>query len=1075
MNDTTFLKEYKKLNQQQKAAVDTIEGPVMVVAGPGTGKTQILAMRIANILRLTQTNPHNILCLTFTNSGVQAMKQRLLQIVGPAAYQIHVHTFHSFCNEVIQTFPEKFLTAKQINQLTDLEQIFIIQKILTDNNYTQIKPFKAPFHYQKALTSAIGNLKQENVSPQKLNELIDQELTNFDKIEDLYHENGPYKGKLKSKYEQLKTDLTRTKELADVYQKYQDELANQGKYDYADMILHVVDAFQNDPEILSTYQEKYQYFLIDEYQDTNSSQNEIIRLLASFYDEPNVFVVGDDEQSIFRFQGASLENILAFKQSYPNAKIIVLEHNYRSIQKILDASRAVIQNNQNQIFNLLNINKNLKSQLSNIKGDIEVAEFSHGSVESFFVAKKIEELIRPKKPGPQAHDSKFMIHDSAVSPHDIAVLYKEHRDAEELIDFLSKLNVPYIIEVGGNILEDPEIDKIITYLQALNFGVKLTDNQLLLEVMHYPFLGISPLDIYKIVVAANKQRKNVFDVITSKKILSTLELDEPTALDEFVKTFLECRHLANHTTFAHAFEYIISATGYLNYLLSLNESVHHLNRLQTLFDEIKTLNTKNKHLKLPGFLEYINQLQENDLPVKQREISATYEGVHLMTAHKSKGLEFKCVFLIHATDKHWGNKTKRELIKLPQGILSTTRHSDPPAGGEESSEALEEERRLFYVSLTRAKQHIFLTYATSYGESDSPTLTVPSKFLTEIPAAHCHKINTKKYEDQFDERLKLTFAPKKWQPSEALSDFLRELIKEFKLSPTALNAYLECPQRFFYDNILRVPKTKDFTQSYGTAVHKALELLFMKYRRDFALPPKEDFINDFQEALKDEIFTDEDLARAKQRGTEILSKYYDFYTQEWRDAGVPLSCEYDFNRHDVHYNDIPVTGKIDRIDLIDKTSNTVRIVDYKTSAPKSLNHLLGLTKEKDTRLLYQAYFYKLLAETDPLFQWRVGDIEFDFISPEKSLSRVGVEGIKFKRVALPIDAKQYAEFKKTVEQVYDKIVNLEFHLEEQACKTREGECAYFPICHANISEQTKPHKKKSAKPTHIPTPPPLIS
>ncbi len=1017
MSNQAFDIEYARLNSKQKLAVDTIEGPVMVVAGPGTGKTQILAMRIAQILRKTQINPSNILCLTFTNSGVQAMKQRLLSIIGPVSYQVNIHTFHSFCNEIISLFPEKFLTSKKINQISDLDQILIIQKILKNNNFTQIKPFKAPFHYQKAIMSAIGNLKQENITPDKFKKIIAEELKSFDDIEDLYHKKGAYKGKMKAKYEQQKNNLLKNQELAEIYEKYIETLIGEGKYDYSDMILFVLNAFRTDQEILSTYQEKYQYILVDEYQDTNSAQNELISQLASFYDEPNVFVVGDDEQSIFRFQGASLENILAFKKTYPATQIIVLENNYRSIQKILDASRALIQNNQNQIFNHLNIEKKLKSQLAGKTGDIELAQFSEGSIESFFVAKKIEELIKNK-----------------VSPNEIAILYKEHRDATELIDFLSKLNIPYILEIGGNILDDPEIDKIISYLKVLSFGINKIDSQTLLEVMHFPFFGISVLDIYKITVCANRERKNIFDVITSKKLLDTLELDEPKAVDEFVISLLDCRNMVENTTFAHAFEFIINRTGYLNYLLKLSESVHHLNRLQTLFDEIKKLNTRDKHFKLKDFLSYIDQLNENELSIKQRELSANYEGVHLMTAHKAKGLEFEYVFIIHATDRHWGNKVKKELIKLPQGIIQTK------SSAEENDE---EERRLFYVAMTRAKKHIFLTLADSYGDESNPTLAVPSKFIAETPSELITKTDTKKYENTFDERLRLTFAQKKWQPSQALSDFLQNLIKDFKLSPTSLNSYLECPQRFFYDNILRVPKTKDFTQSYGTAVHKALELLFKKFKRDFKMPTREEFIADFEDALKEEIFTSEDRKRAQLKGKEILAKYYDFYATDWQKRGVPLSCEFDFSRHEVHFNDIPITGKIDRIDMVDATANKVRIVDYKTSSPKSLNFLMGQTKEKDTRLLYQAYFYNLLSETDPLFKWKIGEIEFDFIAPERD---------KFKRVSVPVDPAQYAEFKKIVEETYDKIVNLEFHLEEQACKQKDGKCQYFNICHNGLNE-----------------------
>lgn len=1020
MQQISYQREYNKLNAEQKDAVDTIEGPVMVIAGPGTGKTQILAMRIANILQKTQTNPSNIFCLTFTNSGVQAMKKRLLSIIGPTSYQVHVTTFHTFCNEVISLYPEKFIIAKKLNQLTDLEQIFIIQKILERNNYKIIKPFKSPFHYQRSITAAISDLKQENIAPDVFNKMVKTELQNFDNSPDLYHQKGPHEGKMKSKYLTEKANSEKNLELADIYKQYQAELQKEGKYDFADMILFVLKAFENDPEILAIYQEKYQYILIDEYQDTNSAQNKIISILGSFYDNPNIFVVGDDEQSIFRFQGASLENILFFKEIYPKAKIVVLTNNYRSTQQILDISRSIIENNRNQIFNFLSVSKNLISKVSH-HGTVEIGEFSSGSVESFFVAKKIKELLI----------------NTHISPTEIAVIYKEHKDGEEIIDFFSKLDIPYILEIGGNVLEDPEIDKILSYLKALNFGLGNFDNQALIEIMHYPFFGISPLDIYKVIVAANKARVNIFDVISNNKLLDELGLEEAEALKEFVKTFLECRNIANSSNFAHAFEEIINKTGYLNYLLTLGESVHHLNRLQSLFDEIKLTNTKDKSIKLSGYLKHLDLLQENEIPIKERSISPNFEGVRLMTAHKSKGLEFEYVFIPHCTDKHWGNKAKKELIKLPRSILKRRPSKD---------EDNEEERRLFYVALTRTKKHAYLTYANSYGESDNPTLTVPSVFISEIPKTKISNIDTKSYEDKFDERLLLTFANKKWQPSKALKEFLSNLIHDFVLSPTSLNSYLECPQKFFYDNILRVPKTKDFSQSYGTAVHKALELLFKKFKRDFRIPAKAEFIKDFVSALKEEIFTSEEEERAFGKGTEILSKYYDFYIQEWQKRGVPLNCEYDFSRHDVHFKDIPITGKIDRIDLINGLSNNVKIVDYKTSRPKSLNYLLGQTKENDTRLLYQAYFYKLLADTDPLFNWKVGEIEFDFISPEKD---------KFKNLILPIDEKEYDKFKNVVEDTYDKITNLEFHLEEQACKKGTGECPYFKICHNEKNTKKK--------------------
>ena len=338
MINKVFQNEYVKLNPQQKKAVDTTEGPVMVIAGPGTGKTQILAMRIANILKSTQVNPSNILALTFTNSGVYQMKKRLLEIIGIESYKIHIHTFHSFSNEIIKSYPEIFANINEINQLTDLEQAQIVRKIIDSSNLKILKPLKAPYLYAKSIIKSIGELKQEGISPNNFDQVISKEVKSLKNNSDHVHEKGVSKGKVKVKYIEEKHRLNKNCELAKIYTKYQKELETSSKYDYADMILFVLNAFKDNGELLSIYQEKFQYILVDEFQDTNSAQNEIIKVLLSFHNRPNIFVVGDDEQSIFRFQGASLENILFFSNTYPDTEIIILKNNYRIVQKILDLS-----------------------------------------------------------------------------------------------------------------------------------------------------------------------------------------------------------------------------------------------------------------------------------------------------------------------------------------------------------------------------------------------------------------------------------------------------------------------------------------------------------------------------------------------------------------------------------------------------------------------------------------------------------------------------------------------------------------------------------------------------------------
>jgi len=1000
MINKTFFKEFKRLNAKQREAVEAIEGPVMVIAGPGTGKTQILAMRIANILKEAQIEPGNILALTFTNSGVWAMKKRLLEIIGPASYRIHVHTFHSFCNEVIQTFPEKFVFADRLNQLSDLDQVLIIQDILTNTDFKKIKVFKSPYYYQKTILDCIKQLKQENISPGAFKKIVTKAIKEVESLPDLRHEKGASVGEIKTKYTTRLEQLAKNLELAEAYALYQKELTRLGQYDFADMIIFVAQKLKKDKGLLSFYQEKFQYILVDEYQDTNSAQNEVVRLLASFYDQPNLFVVGDDEQSIFRFQGAALENILDFVKLYPQTKIIVLKDNYRSGQAILDASRSVIEHNTQQIFSLLHIDKKLLSQTAT-KAQIFAAQFSSNSIEDFFIFREIKKLLR-----------------RGVDPSQIACIYKEHRDGAGLADLLARQEVPFSQNNSENILKDHDIFKIINFLRAI---ANPHQNDNLFEIMNYSFLNLAQLDIYRLANFASIQRKDIFDILTEEH---SIELKHPASVKRFLKCLLSSLTNFHNQTFAQAFETLINDCGYLKYLLSLPDAPIKLNRLKSLFDEIKVLNTKEKGLNLRSFLDYIDELQKNNLAILEEPLDINFSGAKLLTAHQSKGLEFEYVFILHLTSGRWGNSLKRQLIKLPEGLLKNQTTAE---------ESEEEERRLFYVSLTRAKKTLYLTSAEQYRENTSREMV--SNFVNEIPTKLVKKIKTKPYEQQFAKRLKVSLsAPPKH--NQDLKKFLKSLAEKYILNATGFNAYLTCPREFFFNHLLRIPRVKDFNLSYGTGIHFAMEQFFKKQIKDLKLPSKQDLLKFYKTGLNREILAPKDFDRALKQGQKNLSEYFDFYSSEWKKK-IPLAVEYSFNYHNVHFEDIPINGKIDKIELLEKGEKRVKIIDYKTGQPKSLNHLLGKTQEQDMSFLYQAFFYKLLAENDPLFTWTVSEVEFEFLTREHD---------KYFKVNLPIDQASYDNFKAELHRVYSEIFKLQFEPDRSICRKRHGQCNYLEIC-----------------------------
>src|SRR3989344_3280803 len=317
MNES-FDQAYKKLNSAQREAVDIIEGPVMVIAGPGTGKTQILTLRIANILRQTDASPDSILALTFTNSGVHAMRERLVEMIGSAAYRVSLNTFHTFCNELIHDFPEEFPRIVGSHSASRVDQIRLLEEVISQSDVNLLRPYGEPFYHLFAVMSEIERLKKENLNPD-----------DFDK----------FLSKL-SETDEKKTQKNR--ELAILYRAYETALRRAKLYDFADMIMEVARTLVRDKIFLLQLQERYQYILADEHQDANQSQNQLLELLSNFHPNPNLFIVGDEKQAIFQFQGASLDNFNYFQKLFPTAELIYLTENYRSTKIVLDAAHSLI-------------------------------------------------------------------------------------------------------------------------------------------------------------------------------------------------------------------------------------------------------------------------------------------------------------------------------------------------------------------------------------------------------------------------------------------------------------------------------------------------------------------------------------------------------------------------------------------------------------------------------------------------------------------------------------------------------------------------------------------------------------
>ncbi|PIR42179.1 hypothetical protein CO058_01595 [candidate division WWE3 bacterium CG_4_9_14_0_2_um_filter_35_11] len=971
---------YKGLNVDQKLAVSSIEGPVMLIAGPGTGKTQTLTMRIANILLKTDATPDSILALTFTESGVRAMRERLLSIIGNTSYYVNIHTFHSFASEVIQSNPDEFIIATEIEPLSDLERIHIFKEIFDKLDLKILKPFNSKYYYLRTAISKIQNLKREGID---INE---------------------YKKYISESDEMPEKDKEKNVELSKIYELYESKLKSYGRYDFEDMINFVIEKFKTSPALLQKYQERFQYFLVDEFQDTNSAQAELLYQLSSYWDpNPNLFVVGDDDQSIYRFQGASIENIINFNNKYPDAIKISLAENYRSVQKILDSAEKVISKNKLRISTLLKISKDQKSNVKKEKKEncISFGEFSTSYTENHFIAQEIKKLL-----------------EKGEKPNEIAVIYRNNADSEDIADMLSRMGIEYTLEGGENVLESGIIVRLLHLLRVI-YKIRIKDEDLdLFTLLNYEFLDIKGLDILKLSRFASARKLNLFEAISHSEIAES-KLSDLKSLKTLVEKITLWNELSANTTFIKFLEKVMDESGFLNWILNKENSYELLNKLNSFLSEAKRLNYSKKNLSLELFLDYVELMVDNGLGISEKTVDVETKSVKLTTAHKSKGLEFKYVFIPKFIDKKWGNAINRDLIKLPASILKTVDLSNDKAI---KSQLEEDERRLFFVVLTRAKEKITITSAKSNQTAKYQKSAIPSLFLYEIPDDEIKQIDIQNHEESASEILKQILSPHKAEEvTVEEKDFLKDSLKNFKLSASSLNSYIACPYKFKLEYLFRTPQQKIRALILGSAVHSALE----KANKDIKLKKPvlvEKVLSDFSEALKLEILNDSEFSEIEKEGHSILKIYHEAYKEEFYAESennllhVEKFFGWGFSRPLLD-NKIHLQGKVDKIELLDKTSREIKIVDYKTGKPKSRNEILGNTQNSDAAQYRQLLFYKLLIDLDTTLNFKVREVELDYIGHRSAAP---------KRENFTITEKDVESLKETIRKVTEDIKNLKF-------------------------------------------------
>ncbi len=963
MKDSVFQAAYRKLNKGQRKAVDTINGPVMVIAGPGTGKTTVLTLRIVNILRLTDTSPDAILALTFTESGVYAMRKKLAEIIGSSAYRVQITTFHGFANEIIQNNPSAFPIIIGSRPATEIDQVRILESLIKSGKFKQIKPLGDVFYYVRPALEAIRNLKKEYYTSEKFGRwLRSSEI-------------------LKSADEKVKE---RNLELAKIFSLYEKSLRVKKLYDYEDMLIEAVKVLEKDKNLLLTVRENCQYILADEHQDSNGVQNRMLELLAGEEDSPDLFIVGDEKQAIYRFQGASLENFLYFKKRFPKAASIVLTESYRSHQGILDASHSLAERLPQSEFvsrpRLLSRGKFRPAPPS-----IEVLSFPDEEAEVAFIAKKIKTQTAR---GALGHT---------------AIFYRNNIHSAPLSEALAKEGVEFVVRSDEDVFADADIQNLVTLLRVV---LNPTDDENVAKFMLADFSNLDLIDCFKVFNEKRHKKAPIISVLKDKRWLRYAGVKNTGRFEEFADRIKKWTLAAHNEPLAEFLDRITSESGFKNKLIASDKGLSKLEKLHAFYELARALSLANSRARLPDLVSYLDLASRFGVRIPGRSEELT-EKVELMTAHRAKGLEFDTVFITRATEENWGGRAGRKLFELPPEARSAVK------SGEE-----EDERRLFYVSMTRARNKIFITHARS--RSDGKPLA-PSRFIEDIDGRFlerreekgiAHSVSTGGY--------KAGLGLKNLSPR--VQNYLRKLFLEQGLTVTALNNYLECPWQYFFRNLIRVPAVPERPQDFGSAIHGALKV-FQNEIRTGKKPKLARLFGLFSLNLNQYGFSPEEHKVWKKRGELALGTF--FKNHKWSpDARSEFKIdgiEFDFGGRKIN-----LRGRIDEI--VFDSCEGASVVDFKTGKPKSRNEILGKTKNSNGSMFRQLVFYKILLERMKKdLKVDVGAIEF--VEPDQ-------RG-RYKKETFQLIAEDRRDLEKEITRVAKEIYNLSFW--KKICDKRDCE------------------------------------
>lgn len=857
--------EEKKLNKEQKLAVEHGDGPLLIIAGAGTGKTTVVTERIKHLVLSGRCRAEEVLALTFTEKSSREMEERVDIAMPLGMTQMWISTFHSFCDRILRQEGLHIGLDTDYKLMSTTENVGLLKSHLFDFDLKYFRPLGNPTKFIDGLLQHFSRLQDEDILPKEYFRWV--------------------KGKrVKDESEEERLELEKWQELSKAYKTYEDIKTKGSLLDYGDLINKTLQLFRDRPNVLKNYQQKFKYLLVDEFQDTNFVQSQLVYLLAG--KQANITVVGDDDQSIYRFRGAAISNILQFREKYPQAKTAVLTRNYRSYQSILDKAYELIKhNNPDRLEVAENVNKKLLSQRKKQNSEIKFIHEDRVENEAESVAKEIERLVNNGK----------------YNYKDCVVLVRANNHAESFVKVFQRLGIPHQFLGPGRVFKQQEVLDLIAYLKVL---YNPFDSLSMYHLLSLEYFRIENLSIIKLSQQAKTQNTTLFETCQQS------DDEKIRKIVEYIEAKL--KEIKDKTAGQLLFEFL-EDFELLPKLLNVDdpEAEKKAKNISRFFEKLKTFESEHENSGVQSVVDWIELASAvGEAPLATDSDWTEAEAVNVMTLHSAKGLEFPVVFLVNLVAERFPSRHRGEQIPIPDELIKEVL----PKGDSH----LQEERRLFYVGMTRACDKLYLTAANFYGEAKREKKLSPFIFEALGEEAFVSEKNITTQPEQ------LSFLDYSTSPKRLTTNYTLPTIHIDSLSYSQIETFRTCPMHFKLKYIYKIPTPQTGAQSFGTSIHSALKSFFEKVG-DGEKPTKRLMFKVLRNNWLISGYLDK---RHQEEAFEMAKKYlHGYFEAEFNENKLPLMLEQPFT---INLPKLKLVGVIDRIDQ--KANGKYEIMDYKTGA-----------------------------------------------------------------------------------------------------------------------------------------------